>query len=128
MVWDDYKYENENTLPNQKKGFNDKVEVNHDLLNFYKQMISIRNDNEELQIGDYETIITDDSRNIFGFRRSLNNQEILVLINNSDEKHSVTIQNYKGTYQNLLNNQSKEISSKVEIELAPKSGIILKKL
>lgn len=84
MIWDDIRYENEQVLPNQIKAKDDIVSANKDLFEFYKRAISIRRDNKALNTGDFQTLITNDSENLYAFMRSSAKQKIVVVINNSD--------------------------------------------
>lgn len=82
MLWDDIVYDDEVFLPNQKKRHPDSVSPNHDLLNHYQKLISIRNNSEILQTGKFKSIVVDDVDNIFVFRRSIGDAGILVGLNN----------------------------------------------
>ncbi|PTM02936.1 MAG: hypothetical protein DA405_11895 [Bacteroidetes bacterium] len=55
-------------------------------------MIAIRKSHLALSLGDYATILVDDEKELFGFRRKYGEEEIWVIFNNSDEAHSTRIQ------------------------------------
>lgn len=72
MIWNDIQYEDSD------------VSINSDLFDFYKKAISIRRNNVSLNIGNFQTLITNDSENLYAFMRSSAKQKIIVVINNSD--------------------------------------------
>jgi glycosidase len=91
MVWEDIEYKAEVHGPQGTLHDADIVEVNRELINHYKKLIHIRNENPELQTGEYRTWLTDDDRGLFGFERVLPGSRILIVINNSSDKLSVTL-------------------------------------
>ncbi len=90
MVWDEFIYDDEKTHPcdlwdncNYSRP-TDKVEVDHELLDFYKSLIKLRNTYPALRQGSYKTIFTDDNTGIYSFIRNLNDEEIIAIFNSSD--------------------------------------------
>lgn len=91
MIWSDMIYENE--VIDSTSGFSNglgtyQVNVNEDLFDFYKSLISVRNSNPELKTGSIKFIVADDAKRIFGFERQLENQKTIVVFNlgSSEEK------------------------------------------
>jgi cyclomaltodextrinase / maltogenic alpha-amylase / neopullulanase len=130
MVWADMKYDDEVYLPNQtKKTEPDKVESNNDLREHYKKLIGIRNENPALQLGDFETILTDNTKELYAFSRNYKNEKIIVVFNNSTQKHTAEIITPASTkWTDLLNeNVVYETSkSKIKFDVPAKWGMILK--
>lgn len=92
MVWDDMVYEDEVTLPNgAAKENGDKVGVNRSLLSHYKKLIGLRKNSEALRTGAFETILVDDDREIYAFRRALDHEEVFVALNNSQTSTEATL-------------------------------------
>ncbi|HZW39453.1 MAG TPA: glycoside hydrolase family 13 protein [Ignavibacteriaceae bacterium] len=130
MVWPDFKYEEEKYLPNQTlKPSADKVEFNKDLFEHYKKMISIRNDNEVLQTGKFKTLKTDDADNVYAYSRFNDKDEIIVILNNSNEEQKVNLKtNHKEYYKDLLSGQIvKTEKGTINVSIPHKWGMILKK-
>lgn len=93
MVWDDLEYEDEATLPDGgTKASPDKVGVNRDLLAHYKKLIALRNELPALRTGSFETVLADNPRQIYGFKRVLGDQQVIVLLNNSDSMQEAEVQ------------------------------------
>ncbi len=88
MVWDDLIYEDEVCDVDGSKHAPDAVEVNHDLLQHYKKLIHIRNNQKALQLGDFETMLIDDQKEIYVFKRNYEGEQIVVAINNGDVPYS----------------------------------------
>lgn len=122
MLWSEKNYQPEELTPSQDKKINpDIVEPDLDLFNHYKKLISIRNNNEILQTGKYETIFIDDDKNIIVFRRFNDIKEIIVVLNRSSEPANLELETeHSEYYTDLLNNnqlvpaEGKKISLKVE--------------
>lgn len=89
MLWADLRYDDETIGPDQQVHFPDTVEVNKDLLEHYRTTIQIRNRNLPLQLGDYQTTLTDDSKGLFAFRRTYQGHWIEVYFNRSQTPQSV---------------------------------------
>lgn len=111
MVWDELTYENE--VIDISSGFstglgNYTVEQNEELLNFYKQIINIRNTYETLQKGSVRFLYSNDEKLSFAFERKFNNKVIIVLFNigaNTDEI-SVKLDKPRTSFKNLLTDET----------------------
>lgn len=128
MLWNDFMYDNESVLPDQsRKLISDKVEVNFDLLEHYKKLISIRNNHPSLKTGDFKTLLTDDKNLIYSFERNLGNEKVVVVLNNSKGAKEIKL-SITGEYSDLLNNNEKYQSSReLDITIPGKWGSILLK-
>lgn len=90
MVWDDCEYEDEAILPNgERRAVAERVAVDRELFEYYRKLIHIRRDHVALQLGDFETLLLDEARELYAFSRSYENQRIVVLINNSNTNRHV---------------------------------------
>ncbi len=90
MVWSEFAYENETTHPFGKKRPNDEVKFSTDLFEWYKKLISIREGNKCLSLGDINFFLLDEPKNVLGYKRTFENETIFVILNNQNE--SVTIE------------------------------------
>ncbi|MBX4260253.1 alpha-glycosidase [Clostridium estertheticum] len=90
----------------------DAEKQNFELLNHYKNMISIRKHYKALIYGDYKTIYC--KENILVFERSYEGENLLIAINNSDKQNNVNIS---------LGNIAIDVFTLEEIKL--KYGLIL---
>ncbi len=99
MVWEDYQYEPETHHPFGQPRPVDSVEVNRDLLEYYRQLIRIRKDHPALRRGEYETVYTVDDSQIFVFERSYRSDKIRVAFNFSEEIQSVPVEKCLGDDQ-----------------------------
>jgi glycosidase len=129
MLWDDMTYSEEVFLPDQtKKKQHDKVEFNKDLFSHYKKLISLRNANPALQLGDYKTLLTDDGKELYGFSRSYKGETIFVVLNNSNSEQTVSIPvKGKVSYKDEMNSGSiyDKGKGKIKLTIPAKWGSIL---
>ncbi|MGE5410666.1 MAG: alpha-glucosidase C-terminal domain-containing protein, partial [Clostridiales bacterium] len=127
MLWDDMTYSEEVFLPDQtKKKQHDKVEFNKDLFNHYKKLISIRNANPALQLGDYKTILIDDKKELYGFSRSYKGETVFVVLNNSNNEQTVSLA-VKGSfnYKDAMGSGTTYDKGKIKLTIPAKWGSIL---
>jgi len=85
MLWDDIVYEDEVSHPLGWDRPGDTVAPDQNMLAFYRSAIALRHQHPALRRGRYETILVDDSQELFGFARWVENENLVVVINNSDE-------------------------------------------
>ncbi len=126
MVWDDMIYADEVTLPDgSKKEQGDKVEVNRDLLDHYRRLIALRRDLPALRRGSFETVLIDDDRQLYGFRRQLGDEKVLVVLNNSNEPQEASVKG-DGAWEDRWNGG--EVSGedgRLTLALPPRGASIL---
>ncbi|GLC29262.1 alpha-amylase family glycosyl hydrolase [Clostridium omnivorum] len=86
------------------------------ILNFYKQMIAIRNNSEVLKHGNFGTIESDEA-SVFAFKRTLNNDSVYVLINLGDKsvKQSIDLKNAKVIYSNKRKDKKLKFNGNVNL-------------
>jgi glycosidase len=90
MVWPDMKYDAETYNPDQSKHDQDEVAFNKDLYNWYKKFIGLRQQSKAIQLGAFTTLATDDTRKLYAFMRQYGNEEVMVIVNRSNEPVSFT--------------------------------------
>ena len=111
MVWDDLNYDNEVITKNDgfKKGVGSyTVEQNKDILEFYKKMVQIRNNNKVLQQGDLNFLYSNDEKKSFAFERILDNEKIVVAFNNGskEDNFEVPVNILKGHFVELISGET----------------------
>lgn len=92
MIWNELIYDDE--VIDENSGFRSglgayTVEQNKNLLNFYKEIIKLRNDNEELIKGDLNFIFSNNEKKSFGFERNLDDKKIICAFNLSEIEQSI---------------------------------------
>ncbi len=101
MVWKEIKYEPETThpfgLPRQK----DEVKFDDDLFQWYRKMAAIRNKNNALSLGEIQFYVVDEAKKILAYKRALNNERILVVVNNNENPNQINIK-----YDNIFNGKT----------------------
>ena len=137
MIWDNLKYEDQVITEKSgfKKGFGTyTVEQNKDLLNFYKQLTAIRNENTAIQKGDVKFLYSNDGIKSFAFERQFNNEKIIVVFNlgKLEDQFGITLDNNKYSYKELTSSEEGTLFSSdkdkvnFKIDIAPSSFKIYK--
>lgn len=116
MVWDDLIYENEviDESSGFKTGFGSySVEQNKDLLQFYKDIIKIRSENESLRIGIIKFIYADNEKKSFAFESVIGDEKIICAFNLGKEEISIPLDfEVVELYSGNQNFQNKSIAAK----------------
>ena len=127
MVWKELRYETETTHPfgNQRKP--DLVKFDGELFKWYKKLVSIRNNNQVLSLGDIKFTIVDEAKGILAYSRNNDNEKIFVIVNNSPDanviKSAGVLTEGKINYTDLISGAG--IKGK-EIKLKPFQVMVLK--
>jgi cyclomaltodextrinase / maltogenic alpha-amylase / neopullulanase len=85
MVWSDLNYEPEVSHPFNKPRPKDDVFFNQELFEWYKKLISIRNDNPVLALGDINFFLIDNEKEILGYERTFGDDKMIIILNNKKE-------------------------------------------
>lgn len=96
---------------------------NIELLEFYKKMNRIRKSEKVLVHGDI--LIIHVKQGVIAFKRKLNQEEIIVMLNNSDDDYNMPLDSLEEIYFDLIDD--KEIILKDTFKLSPNDIKILKK-
>ena len=88
-------------------------------------MVSIRKENLVLVYGKY-TLIQKEHQTIYAYTRILDEEKMLVLLNFSEEKSSISIPDLSKNPKVLINNCNRLTITKNSIELAPYQAVIIK--
>jgi len=88
MVWDEFNYDDETAHPcdyfddcNYSRPVNE-VKVDTNLLQYYKQLISLRKEHPALRRGNFNTIFQDDDAQVYVFTRTHENETVMAVFNN----------------------------------------------
>lgn len=103
MVWADLSYAPEvYNYDGSKRTKPETVEVNQDLLAHYKKLIGIRNAHPALSTGDFKAILCDNLQQVYVYSRTLSNETILVVLNNSETAATIHL-TAAGIWKDVLN-------------------------
>ena len=132
MLWDDIEYQDETVHPHKTRSKTaEKIAPDKDLLNHYKKMIKIRNENPALRRGDFVTLLTDDENDVYAFERNYKGDKIIIMINNSSREMNVPLKVKDGKFRYFVdilnNNEPYEINDgSLNVVVKPKWALILK--
>ncbi len=95
-------------------------------LNYFRKMVKVRKDNPVLIYGDYQ-IIQPEHEQIYAFKRTLDENQMVVLLNFSETEASINLADMDKNVKEhiLINNYSSVARSGTEITLLPYQAIII---
>ncbi|MEG1286423.1 MAG: glycoside hydrolase family 13 protein [Clostridium sp.] len=85
---------------------------NKQLLSHYKKLIKIRKENNALMVGEYEEVYS--KGKLLIYKRILCNEEILIVINNEEEKQKIDL-NIFGEFNDMYLDETIKIDGELEI-------------
>ena len=91
MVWKEFKYEAETLHPFGRPRPTDSVKFDESLFNWYRKLISIRKNNEQLTLGDIKFRVINENEKILAYKRSFDNSTIYVIINNDVNENKIIL-------------------------------------
>ncbi len=130
MLWADLTYDNEAAHPLNKPRPSDENRFNPDLFNHYKTLIAIRKAHPALQTGKIATLLTDNAKDVFVFKRFNDSEILTVVVNNSSSAQPITLatnkMGSKSGYNDLLTQQTFQSDGQnLVLEIPGKTGLIL---
>ncbi len=124
MTWD----KKDNMKNGIKRKENEDAGFDRDLFEYYRKLIHLRHAHPALQLGDYQSLLVDDARQLYVFSRTLAQQTIMVAINNGREEQCCRIAiNHKSEWVDLLE-EHRHFAVKdglIELAINAQSGRIL---
>ena len=116
--------------PDNRRGFDwTQVKSNNDTLNFYKKVIALRNQHPCLRGGDFETVVKDDAKGIYAFKRTYGKESALVVFNRSDSAQIVSftdpaLARYRANWfvSNVVGRDSDDTA---RLTLPPRGAVVL---
>lgn len=129
MVWSGLKYDNETIDPSSefKTGYGTyTVEVNQDMLDFYKKIIAVRNSSDAIRKGTLEFIYKNDEKSSFAFKRTFkkgNRTEVVVAsFNIGNDNDSFELKNARDLTELLTGRKIAAENGKAIVQIPAKSA------
>jgi len=95
------------------------------VLNHFRKMVALRKDNLLLVYGNY-AIIQDDHLTIYAYSRTLEDQQMIILLNFSELESSISLPNFDHNKEVLINNYNELSIDENTITLKPYQAVVLK--
>ena len=95
------------------------------VLNHFRKMVALRKKNLLLVYGNYE-IIQDDHPTIYAYSRTLEDQQMIILLNFSELESSISLPNFDHNKEVLINNYNELSIDENTITLKPYQAVVLK--
>ena len=137
MVWADMQYDAEAGHPLGRPREADPVAFDQDLFDFYRDVIALRNEHQVLRRGDFVELMADGERDSYAFARTHGDEVMAVVMNRSDEAHSMRIElpdSLRGaTYEEVfvtLPDEPRRVqqdASALLLELPARGGLVLRR-
>jgi glycosidase len=127
MLWADLAYENERSHPVPGGArTDDEVKFDSDLYQYYKSLVRIRKENPALRDGSFTTMLVDDQNDVYAFKRSAGNNELIIALNRSHQMKSVRI-DLPGSwiFREELTRGEFRGSDQLRLAVPPLAGLIL---
>ncbi|MBN7815547.1 glycoside hydrolase family 13 protein [Algoriphagus pacificus] len=133
MQWDDSENAGFTTGTPWKRVNENYLEINvaaqekdpNSILNHFRKMAQVRNENPVLVYGNYE-LLQKDHPTVYAFTRTLEEEKMLVLLNFSEENSSITLDEIGDLDQIVINNYPDLDTSEGSITLLPYQAAIVK--
>lgn len=100
----------------------DEDKQNKDLLSFFKAMNTLRKKEKVLIHGGYRDVYSHD--NFLVYKRELENEEIIIILNNDSDSYEVSLKGIEGKYMDLLKESEVLICDSIKVN---GNGIMLLK-
>lgn len=91
MLWKDMVYDNEQHHPFGLPRPNDVNRFDSTLFAHYAHCIALRRSSDALRLGEYKTIMADDTLDVLAYARQYNKERVLVVLNNAMMTQRITI-------------------------------------
>ena len=128
MLWPELTYEPEAYRPDgSRRTAPDAVAVDHDLYETYRRLIQLRRDNPALSLGDFETVLVDEARSLYAYRRGHAGRSLFVVLNNSGRTQRVDLPLPAGRWSDLLESGRTIVAREghAEVEVPARWGVVL---
>ena len=100
---------------------------NHDLRNFIKKLITLRNSHKALRTGTYTGLFSADG--VYAFKRGVENENFLIALNSSENTGTITIEGVgssSGTGKILFGHAEFKINrANIQLTIPPRGGVVI---
>ena len=128
MLWPELTYDPEVYRPDGSRSTApDAVAVDHDLYETYRRLIQLRRDNPALSLGDFKTVLVDEARSLYAYRRGHAGRSLFVVLNNSGRTQRVDLPLPAGRWSDLLESGRTIVAREghAEVEVPARWGVVL---
>jgi glycosidase len=128
MAWDDLKMDLEKIDPRGRQRPEDDPNVDKDMQEFFRAAIALHHANAAFKTAEFEVVVADDQRNVFGFTRGTGADRRVVVLNRSNEPQTVALPApaKEVVFVSRGTADAVKLSTTGEITLPPLTGVVLK--
>ena len=132
IIWEDIDHRPQVFGPNGKQAKPTAVKPNLELLDYYRTLIALRKQRQELVGGELEFILANDNDMILAYRRKLEGRETIIAFNLSGQVKEVRLNEVSRLKTKILGESNpgsvadlRQDGRAIQFELAPDSGVVL---
>ena len=132
MAWDDMKFDDQKGDPLGRPRTAAKVAFDHELHEFYRDAIALRNNEAALRRGSWAPVASDDDAKFFAFRRECDGRRLLVGFNRGESSYQWSLPDGAGEGSKVVFATEQVASPSLEasgdkrmLELPPYSGVVI---
>ncbi|MEM7313340.1 MAG: alpha-glucosidase C-terminal domain-containing protein, partial [Planctomycetota bacterium] len=136
MFWDDLgEYANRKSHPLGKSRPLDKVAVDRELHEYYRDVIRMRNETKSLRRGSFKVLEANDDQSVLVFAREFENEKLIVVLNRSENPSTVEVKldvtDGDSKSETLLSTPGIELTtarstSKLSVSISGTSGAVIR--
>lgn len=127
LAWDDITFENETQAPMSADSYDQKIEFNHDLFEYYKSLIQLRKSSETFVYGDYRFVKDYLADNVLAYTRNLGNETFLMLFNVNPNANSLKLPGEWSTSDMVFSYGETRMPDQNRLFLPAFSAVVLRK-
>ncbi len=121
MIWPEFKYDSEKAhFCDELEDCSgsrpiDEVSVDEDLLNYYRELTTLRKKHNALSRGNYKIVYTNNKTGVFAFERFIENERILAVFNGSTKMTSLNndiFPDSRSNWEHIFGRKSNNLNAK----------------
>jgi len=125
MVWPEFEYEPETYDTIGRRAKPAAVKFDHDLHRHYRTLLRLRREHPALRWGEWQPLLADDRRNLFGFLRQMKGDTVLACFNLGQQEQTLTLPAAATPWQDVLQNKITATAGGGSLALPAKTAAVL---
>ena len=132
MVWPDLVYDPQVADPLGRPRTPDPVAFDSTVFAYYQRVVGLRRAHAALRRGDFDLLAAEDSLHILAFRRMLDDEALVVVINRSDEPQRLRLPTDGATFETIFSTTDDSVGVAMEeeavaVEMPALAGVVLRR-
>ena len=136
MVWPDLTYDAQTADPLGRPREPDAVAFDSTVFEYYRRVVRLRGEHAALRRGTFEAVATNDQFRTYAFRRTLDDETLVVVINRGEEAYrlDLPVPTEDASFEIAFATDDEDAvtltadSAAVAVEMPPLTGVVLKQV